>query len=99
MGYGRTTRGGHGLPKVSPGPARQATRETILLPFQGWPTHKVGGLRPCSTPLDTLRRTPMEVGTAKQAFVLEGEISLAEQRILETFALPPCASGEFKVLQ
>jgi hypothetical protein len=38
-----------------PGPAllRSAT------PFQGWPTHRAGGLRPSSTLLDTPRRMPM----------------------------------------
>jgi hypothetical protein len=59
-------RGGHGLPKVSPGPTmpyhsmlcRRTTRVTALQPFQGWPAHRVV-LRLSSTPLDTPCRTPM----------------------------------------
>jgi hypothetical protein len=62
-------RGGHGVPKVSLGPAmpypsmpcRLATPETDLHPFQEWPAHSAGGLRPSSTPLDIPRRTPMLV--------------------------------------
>jgi hypothetical protein len=57
----------HELPKVSPGftvpypstPYEQATPETALRPFQGWPAHRVGNLLPFSTPLDTPCRTPM----------------------------------------
>jgi hypothetical protein len=65
------TRGGHGLPKVSPGPAMRylslpcgrATPEMTswpLQPFQGWPTR-----RPSSTPLDTQRGTPLSQGLRK----------------------------------
>jgi hypothetical protein len=51
-------RGGHGLRKVSLGPAMlassvpcgQATPETALELFLWWPTHRVGGLCPSSTP-------------------------------------------------
>jgi hypothetical protein len=58
---------GHGLLEVSPGPAMlypsthygRATPEAALWPFQGWPTHRIGCLRPSSTPLDTPRRAPM----------------------------------------
>jgi hypothetical protein len=50
---GRTARGGGGLLKLSLEPAmpnsstpcRQATSETALWPFQGWPAHRVGSLR------------------------------------------------------
>jgi hypothetical protein len=64
---GRMGRGGHGLPKVSPEPAMpdpsmpcgRATHETALWPFQEWPAHRVGDLRPSSTSLDTPRCTPM----------------------------------------
>jgi hypothetical protein len=67
VGHGRMARCGHGLPKVSPGPAKpypsmpwgRVTPETALLSFLGWPAHKAGGLRPSSTPLDTPRRTPL----------------------------------------
>jgi hypothetical protein len=60
-------RGGHGLPKVSPGlampypstPCRQATPETALRPFQGWPSCRVGDLRPSFTLLDTSYQPPM----------------------------------------
>jgi hypothetical protein len=59
----RMTRGGHGLPKVSPGPTMpepstpcgRATPETALWPVQGWPAHRAGGLQPSSTLLDTPR--------------------------------------------
>jgi hypothetical protein len=52
--------GGHGLPKVSLGPnmhytstpCEQATPETALQPFHGWPAYRTGGLWPSSTPLD-----------------------------------------------
>jgi hypothetical protein len=65
--HGRMARGGHGLPKVSLGPAMpnlsmpcgQATTEKALQPLQGWPAYKVSWLRPFSTPLDIPRRTPM----------------------------------------
>jgi hypothetical protein len=61
----RTGRGIHGLPKVSCVPAMpdpyiscgQATPQTALQPFGGWPTHRVGGLRPSSSFLDTPRCT------------------------------------------
>jgi len=51
--HGRTARGGHGLPKVSPGPAMpdpsmpcgRATPETALQQFRGRPAHRVGSLR------------------------------------------------------
>jgi hypothetical protein len=64
----RMERGGHGLPKVSLGPAMpdpsmpcwRATPETALRPFQGWPARRTGGLRLSSTPMDTLCRTPMQ---------------------------------------
>jgi hypothetical protein len=59
--HGRMARGGHGLPKVSlPLYALQvAIPETALLPFQGWPAHRAGSLRPSCTPLVTPRRTPL----------------------------------------
>jgi hypothetical protein len=63
------TRGGHGLPKVSFGPAMpypstpcgRVTSEAALRLFQGWPAHKVDGLQPSSTSLDTPHCTPMHV--------------------------------------
>jgi hypothetical protein len=66
--HGVTARGGHGVPKVSPGPTMpylftpcgQATPEAALRPFQEWPNHRVSSLRLSSTPLDTPRRTPMK---------------------------------------
>jgi hypothetical protein len=65
--HGCMARGGHGLPKVSLGPAipyastpfGRATPETTLQLFQGWPACRAGGLTPPSTPLDTSRRTPL----------------------------------------
>jgi hypothetical protein len=57
-------RGGHGLPKVSLGPAMldlsmpcgQATHETAIQIFQRWPTHR---FLPSSTLFYTPRRMPM----------------------------------------
>jgi hypothetical protein len=51
-------RGGHGLPKVSPGPAMPypstpcgwTTPETALRLFQEWPARRAGGLRPSFYP-------------------------------------------------
>jgi hypothetical protein len=67
FGHGRMARGGHGLPKVSPGPAMpypstpcgRVTRETALWLFLGWRVNSAGGLRPSSTPWGTLRRKPL----------------------------------------
>jgi hypothetical protein len=64
--YGRMARGGHGLPKVLPGPAMphpftpcgRATPETALRLFQGWLAHRAGRLRLSSTPLNTRRSIP-----------------------------------------
>jgi hypothetical protein len=58
---------GHGLPKVSPGPAMpypsmacgQAIPEAIIQSFQGWPARRACGLQPSSTLFDTPCRTPM----------------------------------------
>jgi hypothetical protein len=49
--YGHMARGGHELPNVSLGtampnlssPCGQASPETALQPFQGWPTRRAGG--------------------------------------------------------
>jgi hypothetical protein len=65
----RMARSGHGLPKVSPGsampdpstPRERTTPATAMQPFQGWPAHRAGSLRPSSTSLDTPRRTPMNL--------------------------------------
>jgi hypothetical protein len=73
--HGRMARGSHGLPKVSLGPAMpypstpcgRTTPETALWPFQGWPTLRVGGLRPSPTLLYTPRRTPMTWDNARYA--------------------------------
>jgi hypothetical protein len=67
----RMTRGIHGLPKVSPGAAMadpstlcgQATPETTLRSFLGWPACRAGGLWPSSIPLDTLRRTGLRTNS------------------------------------
>jgi hypothetical protein len=61
----RMVRDGHGLPKVSPGPAipdpsthcKRTTPKMALWPFRGWAAHRLGSLRPSSTPLDTPRGT------------------------------------------
>jgi hypothetical protein len=61
--------GGHGFPKVSLGsampdpstPCGWAIPETALWPFQGWPACKADGLRLSSTPMDTPRRTPLNL--------------------------------------
>jgi hypothetical protein len=71
LGHRRMARGGHGLPKVSPGltmpnpytPCRRATPETALCPFQGWPAHRDGpptGRAACSRLLPLW--TPHAVG-------------------------------------
>jgi hypothetical protein len=59
---GAMARGGHGLPKVSPGPAMTDIYmpcSRALRPFQGWPTQRADSLQPFSTLLDTPRRMPM----------------------------------------
>jgi hypothetical protein len=66
--------GGHGLPKVSPGPAmlhtsrqsRQTTPEMAIRPFQGWPACRKGGLRPSSTPFGSPCHTAMDKSTYKK---------------------------------
>jgi hypothetical protein len=63
----RIGRGGHGLPKVSTGPAipylsmpcGRSAPETALWPIQGRPADREGGLWPSFTPLDTPRHTAM----------------------------------------
>jgi hypothetical protein len=63
----RMARGGHGLPKVLPGPAMinrsmpcgRASPETVLWPFQGWPAQRAGGLRLSFTLLGTPCRALM----------------------------------------
>jgi hypothetical protein len=65
--YGRMARGGHGLPKVSIGPAKhypstpcgRVTSETTLWPFQGLLAYRAGSLRPSASSLYTPRQTPM----------------------------------------
>jgi hypothetical protein len=60
-------RDGHGLPKVSLGPAMSCpsmpcwwgTPEKSFCLFQGWPACRAGGQRRPSTSLDTPRRTTM----------------------------------------
>jgi hypothetical protein len=52
----------HGLGSAMPYPSLpcgRVTPETALRLFPAWPAHRVGGLQPSSTPLDTPRRTPM----------------------------------------
>jgi hypothetical protein len=65
-------RGGHGLPKVSPGPAisypptpcERATPETAL--------HEGGGsLLASSTPLDTPRRTPKVIHLYSHCYTIQ----------------------------
>jgi hypothetical protein len=64
----RTGRGIHGLPKVSYGPAMsnpntpcgRATLQTALRLFGGWPAHRVGGLQPSSSPLNTPSHTGLK---------------------------------------
>ena len=70
MKHRRMAGGGHGLPKVSPGlampnpstPCGQATTETALWPFLGWPACRASGLRPFSTPVDAPRHAPLHMG-------------------------------------
>jgi hypothetical protein len=65
--HGHMARGGHRLPKVLLGPVltnlsmpcRGATPETDLQPFPVWPAHRLNGLQPPSTPLDTPHLMPM----------------------------------------
>jgi hypothetical protein len=69
-------RGIHGLPKVSPRttladhstPYRQATPETALWLFQGWPTQRAGSLRPSFTHLDTPRSTGLNMTAQTRLF-------------------------------
>jgi hypothetical protein len=71
VAHRRKGRGGHGLPKVSPGsampdpsmPCGRATRKIALQLF--W-----GVLRPASTLLDTPRRTPKRIDVAPFRFAL-----------------------------
>jgi hypothetical protein len=66
-------RGGHGLPKVSPGPAmpdlstpgKQATTEMASWLFLGRPARRKSGLRSSSTLLHTPQCTPMKISTMK----------------------------------
>jgi hypothetical protein len=63
LGHGHMGRGGHELGLAMhylSTLCRQTAPEIALRLFQGWPTHRVGGLRPSSTPLDAPRRTPMD---------------------------------------
>jgi hypothetical protein len=56
--YGKGLASGHGLYKVSPGPAmpnsfkpcRKATPDSALWSFQWWPARRAGGLHPLGTP-------------------------------------------------
>jgi hypothetical protein len=57
----RMARGGHGLPKVSPGPTMPYPF-TPLQPFQRWSAYRAGSLRPSSTPKGARRHTPMIEG-------------------------------------
>jgi hypothetical protein len=84
------TRGGHELPKVSPGPAkpdpftscRQDTPKTALRPFLGWPACRAGSLQSSSTLLDTPRRTPMGlISSWKILFLFQFSIILQETGI------------------
>jgi hypothetical protein len=60
-------RGGHGLPKVSLGPAMpkpsmpygRATPKMALQLFGGWPARRAVGLQPSSSHLDNPCHTPM----------------------------------------
>jgi hypothetical protein len=93
----RMARGGHGLPKISPGPTmpymfalcRRATSETVIRLCQSWPAHRVGGLRPSFTPLDTPRRRPMPQGFI--GFVASQAKCLVSCRLR--------SSGSFRVAQ
>jgi hypothetical protein len=77
--HGRMARGGHGLPKVSPGPTlpyssmpcRQAIPRAALPPFWGWLGCTAGGLRPSSTLLDTPPCRPMIPMHPKQTLTLK----------------------------
>jgi hypothetical protein len=67
--HGRMARRGHGLPKVSPGPALpypsspcgRATPEMALRPLQRGPARRGARLRPSSSPLVTPRYTPVDM--------------------------------------
>jgi hypothetical protein len=86
-------RGGHGLHKVSGGPAipypstpcKWATPETA----QGWPARKASGLQPFSTPLVTPRRTHMELTltrSKRRDFVIM-QVSLAASLHFDVYKL------------
>ena len=63
LSHRRMARGGHVLPKVSPGPALpdpstpcgRATPKTALQLFLRWPARRAGGLPPSSILLNTQR--------------------------------------------
>jgi hypothetical protein len=65
--HGRMARGGHGVPKVSPGTAMpypftlcgRATPVMALWPFQEWPARRARGLLFFPTPLDAPRCMPI----------------------------------------
>jgi hypothetical protein len=62
--HARIARGGHGLPKVSPGPTMldPSTPCGRATSGMGWPACRAAfGLRPSSTLLDTPRRAPMSL--------------------------------------
>jgi hypothetical protein len=60
--YGTVARGGHGLPKLLLGPAMPYPSTPCGQPSLKWPySHFRGGLWPFSTPLDSLRRSPLHL--------------------------------------
>jgi hypothetical protein len=80
-------RGGHGLPKVSPGPAmpypftpcRRVTPETTLQPFQGWPARRGGW--PAVVFYTFGRPTPYPYGSGLGAFLVSSQILRRNQRL------------------
>jgi hypothetical protein len=88
-------RGGCGLPRISAvptmlyptTPCRWDTLETAIRPFQGWPVNRVGSLRPCSTPLDTPRRTRLRTGRKRKDRNLSGTLEGLEEGWVRVIAV------------
>jgi hypothetical protein len=102
--HGRMAWGGHGLSKVSRGPAMPgpsmlcglANPETALRPFQGWPSRMAGGLRPSSNPLHTPRRTTMmfsQKGISRSIFI-NGPACFSMTSTNSFLILPSLAHGK-----
>jgi hypothetical protein len=102
--HGRIARGGHGFPKVSLGPAmpypstlcRQATPETTLQPFQGWPAaifYPLGHPTPYAYAIDS--ETPRRCKAAGQKPMVH--IKLHMGAAAETSAWRLAMKGRYRI--